>query len=179
SQPQRACPMAEPRAMSDPLLATRALGRNFGGLAAVRDVTLRLHRGELHAVIGPNGAGKSTLVNLLSGHLSPTAGTIYLDGREVSGEPAWRMTRLGIGRSLQRTNLLRSLTVLENVRLAAQAAAGLPPSRLLRSAARDSAVIAAAREALAPVGRAGSEARPSGQLPHGEQRQLEIAMTLA
>lgn len=171
--------MAEPRATSDPLLATRALGRNFGGLAAVRDVTLRLHRGELHAVIGPNGAGKSTLVNLLSGHLPPTAGAIQLDGREVAGEPAWRMTRLGVGRSFQRTNLLGSLTVLENVRLAAQAVAGLPASRLFRSAARESAIIAAARECLERVGLVDLADRPSGLLSHGEQRQLEIAMTLA
>ena len=85
--------MAEAPSTSDALLATKALSRNFGGLAAVRDVTIRLHRGELHAVIGPNGAGKSTLVNLLSGHLAPTAGSIHLDGREVAGEPAWRMTR--------------------------------------------------------------------------------------
>src|SRR5690606_20923006 len=179
SQPQRACPMAERRATSDPLLPTKALGRNFGGLAAVRDVSLRLHRGELHAVIGPNGAGKSTLVNLLSGHLSPTTGTIQLDGREVAGEPAWRMTRLGIGRSFQRTNLLGSLTVLENVRLAAQAVAGLPASRLLRPAARESAIVEAACECLKRVGLEDSAGRPSDRLSHGEQRQLEIAMTLA
>ena len=171
--------MAEPRTTSEPLLATKGLGRNFGGLAAVRDVTLRLHRGELHAVIGPNGAGKSTLVNLLSGHLPPSSGTIHLDGVDVSGQPAWRMTRLGIGRSFQRTNLLRSLTVLENVRLAAQAAAGLPAIKMLRSATSETAIIEAAREALERVGLADSHDRPAGQLSHGEQRQLEIAMTLA
>lgn len=171
--------MAEPRSASNPLLATKALGRNFGGLAAVRDVSISLHRGELHAVIGPNGAGKSTLVNLLSGHLAPTAGTIRLDGRDVAGEPAWRMTRLGIGRSFQRTNLLAALSVLENVRLAAQAVSGLPVSRLLRPAQRERELIEAARHALERVGLTGAEHRPSGMLSHGEQRQLEIAMTLA
>ena len=171
--------MVEPRATSDPLLATRALGRNFGGLAAVRDVSIRLHQGELHAVIGPNGAGKSTLVNLLSGHLAPTAGTIQLDGRDIAGEPAWRMTHLGIGRSFQRTNVLKSLSVLENVRLAAQAVSRLPASRLFRPAAREPELIEAACRALERVGLAGAEQRPSGLLSHGEQRQLEIAMTLA
>lgn len=171
--------MAEARAASDSLLATKALGRNFGGLAAVRDVSISLHRGELHAVIGPNGAGKSTLVNLLSGHLAPTAGTIRLDSRDVAGEPAWRMTRFGVGRSFQRTNLLASLSVLENVRLAAQAVSGLPGSRLFRSAARETELIDAARLALERVGLTGLEDRPSGILSHGEQRQLEIAMTLA
>jgi len=171
--------MAELRATSEPLLATTALGRNFGGLAAVRDVSIRLHQGELHAVIGPNGAGKSTLINLLSGHLTPTKGSIELDGRDISGEPAWRMTRLGIGRSFQRTNVLNALSVLENVRLAAQAVSGLPASRLFRPASREPELIEAARLALERVGLAAAENRQSGLLSHGEQRQLEIAMTLA
>ncbi len=171
--------MAELRATSEPLLATTALGRNFGGLAAVRDVSIRLHQGELHAVIGPNGAGKSTLINLLSGHLTPTKGSIELDGRDISGEPAWRMTRLGIGRSFQRTNVLNSLSVLENVRLAAQAVSGLSASRLFRPASREPELIEAARHALERVGLAAAENRQSGLLSHGEQRQLEIAMTLA
>ena len=171
--------MAESHTPSDPLLATHALGRNFGGLSAVRDVSIHLQRGQLHAVIGPNGAGKSTLVNLLSGHLKPTAGSIRLEGRDVAGEPAWRMTRLGIGRSFQRTNILSSLSVLENVRLAAQAVSGLPTSRLFRSAARERELIEVAHAALERVGLAGAASRRSGLLSHGEQRQLEIAMTLA
>jgi branched-chain amino acid transport system ATP-binding protein len=160
------------------LLETRGLCRNFGGLAAVREVGIRLNPGELHAVIGPNGAGKSTLVNLLSGHLRPSSGTIALDGREVTGEPAWRMTRLGIGRSFQRTNIFRALTVLENVRLAVQAV-GAKAGRLLRPALRETHLIDAARRALDRVGLAASDERPAGVLSHGEQRQLEIAMTLA
>ena len=171
--------MVEANGSSPPLLATKALGRNFGGLAAVRDVSICLNRGELHAVIGPNGAGKSTLVNLLSGHLAPTTGSIQLEGCDVGGAPAWRMTRLGISRSFQRTNVLRSLTVLENVRLAAQAVAGISPTRLFKSAARERALIDAARLAIERVGLSDAEHRTSGLLSHGEQRQLEIAMTLA
>src|SRR5499426_3138842 len=103
------------------VLATQGLSRNFGGRGAVRDVSISLQQGELHAVIGPNGAGKTTLVNLLAGALRPNAGRIVLEGRDVAGAPAWRMARLGVGRSFQRTNILANLSVLENVRLAVQA----------------------------------------------------------
>jgi branched-chain amino acid transport system ATP-binding protein len=161
-----------------PVLATYGLCRNFGGLAAVRDVAIALRQGELHAVIGPNGAGKSTLVNLLSGEIPPSAGRIELKGREVTGEPPWRMTQPGIGRSFQRTNIFRSLTVLENVRLAAQAVM-TPVGRLLRPAQGEATLIAKARVALDQSGLAAAARRFAGDLSHGEQRQLEIALTLA
>jgi branched-chain amino acid transport system ATP-binding protein len=161
-----------------PILATYGLYRNFGGLAAVRDVAIALRQGELHAVIGPNGAGKSTLVNLLSGEIRPSAGRIELKGREVTGEPPWRMTQLGIGRSFQRTNIFKSLTVLENVRLAAQAVM-TPVKRLLRPAEGEVILIDKARAALDRSGLAGAARRLAGDLSHGEQRQLEIALTLA
>ena len=103
----------------------------------MRDVSVSLHQGELHAVIGPNGAGKTTLVNLLSGEIKPTAGRIELEGREVAGEPAWRLARLGVGRSFQRTNIFAPLSVLENVRLAAQAVDGSQRNPLKQAKARD------------------------------------------
>jgi branched-chain amino acid transport system ATP-binding protein len=170
--------MVDARPSTPPVLATHELTRRFGGLVAVREVSLALHQGELHAVIGPNGAGKTTLVNLLSGEIKPTAGTIELDGRPVAGEPAWRCARLGIGRSFQRTNIFAPLTVLENVRLAAQAVEGAGRNPL-RPAASDTQLIDKARSALGRAGLAGAEARIAGTLSHGEQRQLEIAMTLA
>jgi branched-chain amino acid transport system ATP-binding protein len=155
-----------------------ALSRSFGGLHAVRDVSITLNRGELHAVIGPNGAGKSTLVNLLSGVLPPSSGSIRLDGREVTGLPPWRMAAAGIGRSFQRTNIFNTLTVIENVRIAAQARHGGKGARLLRRASGRADLIDKAHIALARVGLEGVE-RESGVLSHGEQRQLEIAMALA
>ena len=79
-------------ARSSPILQTNALGKRFGGLHAVRDVSIALRVGELHCVIGPNGAGKSTLTNLLSGDLAPTSGTILLDDRDVTAEPVWALT---------------------------------------------------------------------------------------
>jgi branched-chain amino acid transport system ATP-binding protein len=170
--------MAKLCSTSAPLLAAQALSRNFGGLAAVRNVSIELRAGELHAVIGPNGAGKSTLVDLLSGHLRPSSGAIQLAGREVAGEPPWRMTQLGVGRSFQRTNIFASLSALENVRLAALAIR-LHPSRLFRAAHKEKTVIDAARVAIERVGIDGSGHRLAGTLSHGEQRQLEIAMALA
>jgi branched-chain amino acid transport system ATP-binding protein len=161
-----------------PVLAAEALSKSFGGLHAVRSVTLGLRRSELHAVIGPNGAGKSTFVNLLSGALTPNAGRILLAGRDITGTPCWRMAHLGIARSFQRTNILKSLTVLENVRLAAQAVRG-QGAGLLRSPRRATHLVDEARQALARVGLADSGGAIAGTLSHGAQRQLEIAMTLA
>ncbi len=170
--------MAERKTSGPPVLATRGLSRNFGGLAAVRNVSIALHQGELHAVIGPNGAGKTTLVNMLSGDIRPTAGEIALDGRQVGGEPAHRLARLGVGRSFQRTNIFTSLSVLENARLAAQGV-GTARSGPGGKTWAEADFVTQARAALARVGLADVAARTAGALSHGEQRQLEIAMTLA
>jgi len=159
------------------VLSTQGLSRHFGGLVAVRDVSIALNHGELHAVIGPNGAGKTTLVNMLSGALAPSAGRILLADRDVAGEPAWRMSRLGVGRSFQRTNIFAPLSVLENVRLAVQAVRdGLNP---LKRADRQWDLVAQAKASLARAGLADLANRNAGSLSHGEQRQLEIAMALA
>ena len=165
--------MADARPTTPPVLATHDLTRLFGGLVAVREVSISLHRGELHAVIGPNGAGKTTLVNMLSGETKPSAGTITLEGRDVGGQPAWRMTRLGIGRSFQRTNIFASLSVLENVRLAVQ---GVNTPRRPQGAREQ---VARAHAALGRAGLVDGINRVAGMLSHGEQRQLEIAMALA
>ena len=164
------------RQEAPPILTTRDLGRRFGGLQAVRDVSLALHIGELHGVIGPNGAGKSTLTNLLSGDLTPTSGIIHLDGREVTHEPVWRRARLGIGRSYQRTNIFPPLTALENVRLAAQAHAH---GSVLRSAGARRDLVDHAATQLDRVDLRWAGERPASALSHGAQRQLEIAMALA
>src|SRR6185369_7434041 len=136
----------------------------------VRDVSISLRQGELHAIIGPNGAGKTTLVNMLSGEIRPTAGRIELMGREVAGEPSWRMTGLGVGRSFQRTNIFPSLTVLENVRLAVQAVA-TPPRHLLHDVSRETGLVHRAERALHRVGLTEATERIAGALSHGEQRQ--------
>lgn len=160
------------------VLEARGLARHFGGLVAVRDVSLALTAGELHAVIGPNGAGKSTFLNLLSGELAPTAGRLLLDGADVTGWPAWRLARAGVGRTFQRSDVLRELTVLENVRLAAQARL-IRGWGMLRAAGGDGGSVAVARGALARVGLDAEQARAAGVLSHGALRQVEIAMALA
>lgn len=163
-------------APAPPILETRALGRRFGGLQAVRDVSMALRTGELHGVIGPNGAGKSTLTNLLSGDLAPTSGTIHLDGRNVTAEPVWQRARLGIGRSYQRTNIFPQLSALENVRLAAQARAR---GAAMQPAEKRTDLVEVARSQLLRVGLGWAAEKPASALSHGAQRQLEIAVALA
>lgn len=164
--------------MSEVLLSAKALTKRFGGLAAVHDVTLDLWRDRIHAVIGPNGAGKSTLTNLLSGDLVPTAGSVMLAGRDVTGWKPERISRVGLGRSYQKTNIFLPFTVWENVRLAAQSRTP-QAARWLRLAASVQEANARAERALELAGLQDRRNAIAGAASHGEQRQLEIAMTLA
>jgi branched-chain amino acid transport system ATP-binding protein len=164
--------------MAEVLLSARGLTKRFGGLAAVNDVNLDLWRDRIHAVIGPNGAGKSTLTNLLSGDLVPTAGKVQLAGRDVTGWPAEKISRAGLGRSYQKTNIFLPFTVWENVRLAAQSRRP-QAARWLRLAASVVEVNARAGEAMELAGLQPRRDAIAGTISHGEQRQLEIAMTLA
>jgi branched-chain amino acid transport system ATP-binding protein len=162
----------------EPALRIQGLSKNFGGLAAVKDVWLDLHVSELHAVIGPNGAGKSTLINVMSGDLRPSSGSIRYEGKEIAGLSADRISRLGIARSYQKVNIFPRFTVFENCRLAVQ-------SRLkssmafFRPARKYTEINEAAERALALTGLARRAGSFASALSHGEQRQLEIAMTLA
>ncbi len=164
--------------MTDAILRTANLSRRFGGLNAVDGVDLELRRGEVHAVLGPNGAGKSTLVNLLSGDLPPSAGSIHYDGREITGLPAHRVSQLGIGRSFQKTNIFPGLSCDENVWLAAQSRQR-SSLRFFRPAQHNRAVRELTDASLARCGLGRHGQRRAGALSHGEQRQLEIGMVLA
>ena len=159
-------------------LSARGVWKRFGGLSAVADVSLEVHAGEIHAVIGPNGAGKSTLINLLSGDLSLSAGTIVLDGTEVGALPPDRRARAGLGRSYQKTTIFADFTVHENVRLAAQAHAPRP-LRMRGGVASDAVVNGRVADALARTELAARADVVARLLSHGEQRQLEIDMVLA
>ena len=168
--------------MTETLLSARGLTRRFGGLAAVNAVSLELWRDRIHAVIGPNGAGKSTLTNLLSGDIPPSAGTITLGGRDVTGWSAERMSRAGLGRSYQKTNIFPPFTVWDNVRLAAQSRerhAPWNPLHWLQSASKMSAVNQRCERAIELAGLTHRVQTVAATISHGEQRQLEIAMTLA
>jgi branched-chain amino acid transport system ATP-binding protein len=164
--------------MSEPLLATERLSRWFGGLKAVHEVSLALHLGSLHAVLGPNGAGKSTLLSLLSGDLAATAGKVRFRGKDVTYHGADRRSRMGIGRSYQKTNVFGEFTAFENCRLAAQSRRQRP-AHVLADAARCKASCQAAERALAAAGLDSRRSVVASELSHGEQRQLEIAMVLA
>jgi branched-chain amino acid transport system ATP-binding protein len=162
----------------DVLLRGRGITRRWGGLVAVNEVSLDLQRGELHAVIGTNGAGKSTLINILSGEIPPSAGTVELLGQDVTAWSQPRRSQAGLGRSYQRTTLYPSFTVLENCRLAAQARTP-KPWHWWQDAGRCEASLGAARAAAASAGLTDRLDRPAGLLSHGQKRQLEIAMCLA
>ena len=164
------------------LLRASHLTKRFGGLAAVGDVSVDLWRERIHVVIGPNGAGKSTLTNLLSGDLPPTSGTILLGEHDVTKASPEQISRRGLGRSYQKTNIFLPFTVWENVRLAAQSRAPQQPwnpARWLQNARHDPAVNERAEKALELAGLTERRHFIAGAASHGEQRQLEIAMTLA
>jgi branched-chain amino acid transport system ATP-binding protein len=159
-------------------LRTERLSKRFGGLAAVANVTLECRMGEVHAVIGPNGAGKSTLINMLSGDLAPTSGRVAIHGSDVTGATADRISRLGVGRSYQKTNVFLPFSAFENARLAAQSRLR-SSMRFLRPAASYRQVNETAARALDLAGLNAKAEVPVASLSHGEQRQVEIAMTLA
>lgn len=161
-----------------PLLQAIGLTRRFGGLTAVNGVSVDLHVGEVHAVIGTNGAGKSTLINMLSGEIPASGGAILLNGADITAWSQPRRARAGIGRSYQRTTIFPSFTVLENCRLAAQAAIQRPWV-LWEAAARCEQSITTAHAAMQATGLSGAAHMPASSMSHGQQRQLEIAMCLA
>jgi branched-chain amino acid transport system ATP-binding protein len=164
--------------VNEPVLQVDSLTRNFGGLVAVNNVSLALGMGELHAVIGPNGAGKTTLINLLSGELPATAGRIIFQGNDVSSLRPEVRSRLGVGRTYQKTNIFLAFSALENCRLAAQSREQRPFNWLRDALSYDTAVNRA-RRVLDLVGLLERAGEPALALSHGEQRQLEIAMCLA
>ena len=161
-----------------PVLAVEHLSLQIGGARIIDDVSLAVPEGEMLGVIGPNGAGKTTLFNLVSGVLSPTAGRVRLDDRDVTSDSVDARARAGLGRTFQTSSVFPGLTVRENVRLAAQAALGGAISPF-RFPGRGDRATAAALERLGQVGLAGLADVLAGGLSHGDKRKLEIAMLLA
>jgi branched-chain amino acid transport system ATP-binding protein len=168
--------------MSEVLLHANRLTKRFGGLAAVNEVSLELWRDHIHAVIGPNGAGKSTLTNLLSGDLLPTSGQLTLCDIDITGWSSERISRQGLGRSFQKTNIFLPFTVSENIHLAARSRdlqQPWNPLRWFQDATKSIAVNARSERAMELSGLKDRRYLVAAALSHGEQRQLEIAMTLA
>jgi len=152
-------------------LEARNLSRRFGGLLAVGGVDLDLDEGKLLGVIGPNGAGKSTLINLITGQLKPTTGTVHIGGKDFTGARPWRIAHAGVARTFQIVKPFRGMTVLDNVALA-----GLYGPRRLR---RPAVARRAAVEVLDRVGLGGKGALGPGELSVADARRLELAKALA
>ncbi|MER6202493.1 ABC transporter ATP-binding protein [Streptomyces sp. NPDC001586] len=171
--------------MTDPapdLLELRGVSKHFGSFRAVDEVGFTVRAGARHAVIGPNGAGKSTLFGLVSGTLAATAGSLLLDGRDVTRLPVHRRVGLGIAATFQHSSLFLPETVLENVLLAALRSAGAGAGTGLggrRKAGARAAATARARTLLERVGLPTRHDVPAAELSHGERRQLEVAVALA
>lgn len=161
-----------------PLLEVTGLMKSFGGVTATDNVNLDVVKGEIHAVIGPNGAGKTTLITQLSGALKPDAGTVKLNGLDITHKPAYSRAKLGITRSFQITSLVMGMSVLDNVALAVQANDG-HSYKFLKPARKIDHIREKAMENLIKVGLRKRANDPTSALSHGEHRQMEIAIALA
>ena len=163
---------------ADVILETEGLTKEFRGFVAVNNVSLRVRRGSIHALIGPNGAGKTTCFNLLTHFLTPTAGRIRFNGRDITGSKPAAIARMGLVRSFQISAVFPHLRVLENVRIALQRRRGASFD-FWRSERVLDALNARALELIDAVGLAEFAATPAAELPYGRKRALEIATTLA
>jgi branched-chain amino acid transport system ATP-binding protein len=165
------------------LLEVRGLSKSFRGLRALDAYDLTLRQGTIHGVIGPNGAGKTTLFHVLSGFLRPTSGSVRFEGHEITGSPAWRVARLGIGRTFQNIRLFGELSVIDNVKVAIQRQwhASLVATLLSTPGfrRREAEIDAAAAALLDRVGLAARRDQLARNLPYGDQRRLEVARAVA
>jgi len=160
------------------VLETHGLTIRFGGHVAVDSVSCRFRPGTLTAIVGPNGAGKTTYFNLISGQLPASAGRVSLFGEDITRLSAPQRTKRGIGRAFQLTNLFPRLTVLENVRLAVQARAGMGLS-LFSTWGSHVELVEKAEHCLERVALSAKRDATAAALPHGDQRKLEVAILLA
>ena len=163
--------------MSDPVLATQDLCKRFGALTATDHVSIALHAGEIHAIIGPNGAGKSTLIQQICGGLTPDAGRVLLEGRDISGRSMQARARAGLGRTFQISELAMEDTVLQNVVLGARGAQG-KAWQFWRPALAQDSLRQTAEAALQRVGLLEHADMRVATLSHGQRRQLEVAVAL-
>ena len=159
------------------VIETKGLTKRFGGLTAVDNVTFQVAKGELRSIIGPNGAGKTTFFNLIAGRLPPTEGEIWFKGENITHIPPYQITKKGIGRSYQVTNIFPKLTVFENIRLAAQAVE--VTFNFWKNVMSMEETNRKVLEILERLELADSKDTRAENLPHGMQRHLEIAIAMA
>jgi len=160
-----------------PCLRIEHVTKSFGGLEAVRDVSLSLSEGEHRAILGPNGAGKTTFFNVIAGELPTTSGRVFFLGRDITKLPSHRRARRGLARTFQITNLFPTLTVLENLVIAAMGLKGMKFS-MLRPLATYRGLYERADEVLKEVGMAEKRDEVVRNLSYGEQRQVEVSLAL-
>ena len=163
--------MSAPPVVETPVLETRGLGRRFGGLRAVSDVSFSVPAGQVLGIIGPNGAGKSTFINLVTGHIKPTEGQVLIDGMDLTGARPWTIARARVARTFQIVKPFRGMTVRENVAIGILY--GPHGSRLMSHALKG------ADEVLEEVGLSGLGNRAPGELSVADARRLEFAKALA
>jgi branched-chain amino acid transport system ATP-binding protein len=166
-----------PQSLQGTVLDVRGVSKQFGGIRAVINASLKVDAGEIHALIGPNGAGKTTLFNLISGLFRPDAGTVHLNGRDIGGLQPHRISPLGLARSFQITNLFRSRSIYENLRLSLQAR---HPARFNAWRDIDSypEIHAETAELIRFLGLEGIEEIEAGELSYGGQRLVDLGIAL-
>lgn len=162
--------------MTDHALVLDGLGKRYGSVVAVDDVSLEVRQGARHAIIGPNGAGKSTLFALIAGTIRPTSGRVHLFGEDVTGLPDHRRARRGLAKTFQRSSVFGSMSLLQNVLLGAERRHG-GPARVVGRHTRKA--VEAAQAHLNRVGLLDRAEVRADLLSHGERRQLEVALALA
>jgi branched-chain amino acid transport system ATP-binding protein len=164
--------------MDSPALQLRELRKNFGATEIIRGVSLEIARGERHAIIGPNGAGKSTLFNLVSGRFAPSSGSIRLDGEEIAGRKPYDISRRGLARSFQVTQIFPRMSVFENLRCSVLWPLGYRYN-FWRSAGKLRDANERAERTLEQIHLAARRDTPAGVLTYAEQRALEVGIAIA
>lgn len=164
--------------MVETVLSLQGLSKNFGALAANRDVNLDLREGEIHALIGPNGAGKSTLIKQIAGETSPDSGAVYFAGQNLNPIRSVARARAGLGRTFQVSSLITEFTLKQNIMLAVMGSQGTT-FRFFRRFSNDATLRSEAQHYLQQLGLEDRADTRVSELSHGERRQLEMAMALA
>ncbi len=160
------------------ILETKGLFHDYSGLKVLFDVNLQVKEGERHAIIGPNGAGKTTLFNTITGTCCPTTGKVFFKGKEITGFPPYKLTRLGMGRSFQLTSTFDRLVTFQNVRLAILSQKGVR-FNLFRKVDKMMDVNQETMEILKRINLEKEMMMPASLLSYGKHRSLEISMALA
>lgn len=170
--------MMMPPEIPNPILQVKGIKKDFSGLEVLTGVDFEVAQGERFAIIGPNGAGKTTLFNILSGAFGPTSGQVIFQGRDISRTPPHRRNRQGMARSFQITNVFAELSVFDNILAGVRSCRGLR-CHLLKRPLADSELVERTRELLTRIGLQEVADTPARELAYGQQRALELGISLS